>query len=412
MENRHRRRLAAIHVILLLSLYYCKSFSIVEIPRSLFRSSCIAPIFRKTWPSCLSTSKAKSIHSEPDSDSIGTNITITVPQFFSGETEHSYPSVLHKIHVRSILSGSEAAHCLRLATEYASTTGSWDQPDRSRHATYATCDFAVEECNNLQEYLDDVVGLDARVWNHLSELYGIPHEDVSYIDFFCAHYQGKDCGNNTTSMDFLEAHRDGSLLSFTITLSDPSEFDGGGTFFDALRDVKSESPESDSVLLNGGIVRPIQAGDGIYHSGKLLHGGELVTSGKRTVLVGFMDVSPCWFRSGALSKACCDWGRMDVASYRWERQQKMTTKGNVRRNSWPLSYSKWLPRRSRDSFMRGTTPAFESVSRRADVDFQRRKKLEAEDMLLRSILLPVRDDSKMPIEWNGSFSFSDDISIL
>jgi hypothetical protein len=38
-------------------------------------------------------------------------------------------------------------------------------------------------------------------------------------------------------MDRLAFHRDGSLLSFTVLLSPPNEFEGGGTIFDALVDV-------------------------------------------------------------------------------------------------------------------------------------------------------------------------------
>ena len=38
-------------------------------------------------------------------------------------------------------------------------------------------------------------------------------------------------------MDHLAFHRHGSLLSFTVLLSPPNEFEDGGTIFDALVDV-------------------------------------------------------------------------------------------------------------------------------------------------------------------------------
>jgi hypothetical protein len=329
-------------------------------------------------------------------------LTITVPPFVP--VDDSYPSVLHKIHVKRILSEDEAAHCLSLATRYAQSTGCWDQPDTARHASYATCDFAVEVCHSLTAYLEEI-DFDGRIWDQLSSLFGINYEDMSYLDLFCAQYRGKQ-GNsgNGMSKDRLIAHRDGSLLSFTVTLNDPSDFEGGGTFFDALCDVDP----IDGILLPNGVVRPRRAGDGVLHSGKLLHGGDVVLSGNRTVLVGFIDVSSWLCRPGVLGRACRDWGRMDVATFRWKRQQKMTKNGA--RKSWPQSYDQWLPHTLHDRFVRGIVPAFESVGRRAEAAFQRRRRLEVEDRLLRSIFLP---ESEVPYVMLGDNSFHDgDMSIL
>jgi len=173
-----------------------------------------------------------------------TETTLTVPSFLDAESEHgSYPSPLHRIHIRSVLSDEETAHSLQLAKDYAATTGCWEQPDQERHATYSTCDFAVDECGELVSYLDEIA-LHERLWTHLSNLYGIAREDMNFLDFFCAHYQANsdddhdDGGAAAKTMDRLEAHRDGSLLSFTITLNSPDDFEGGGTFFDALRDAE------------------------------------------------------------------------------------------------------------------------------------------------------------------------------
>jgi hypothetical protein len=320
-----------------------------------------------------------------------TEATITIPPFFRGDNDDDasdilseYPTLLHRIHVKSILSDEEAARCLTLATDYAEATGCWEQPDQVRHAAYSTCDFAVEECLPMQSYLDDDIDFGGRIWGHLSSLYGIAYEDLTYLDFFCAHYQANDDDARATkTMDRLEAHRDGSLLSFTITLNNPNEFEGGGTFFDALRDVEPTTT-TPGVLQKGGVVCPLRAGDAVLHSGKILHGADVVRSGKRTVLVGFVDVSDWLKRPGALTAACRDWGRMDVATFRWKRQQEMTVDGN---KGWILNNNRWLPRGGGQSFLRGVCPAFDSVERRADKEFQRIKKLEAEDLLLRSILL-------------------------
>jgi hypothetical protein len=318
-----------------------------------------------------------------------TNTTIIVPQYSfdkvadsDGTSYHcSYPSPLHKIHIRSILNENEAAVCLQLATNYASTTGCWDQPDFDRHASYATCDFAVEECESMDAYLEEIDFTD-RMFDLFSELYGIPVDALSWLDLFCAHYQAKS-QDHPLVIDRLEEHRDGSLLSFALLLNSAEDFEGGGTYFDALRDVTNHT----SGLLNRGVIRLRRSGDASLHCGKLLHGADAVTKGIRTVLVGFVQVSERFQRRGILSRACRDFGRMDVAAKRYKRQQMKTSAGS---NGWFLNNKRWLPKGSElvgQGAIQAFCPALSSVVRRAEPEYQRRMKLQAEDILLRSILL-------------------------
>lgn len=84
----------------------------------------------------------------------------------------------------------------------------------------------------------------------------------------------------------LEIHRDGSLLTFNILLSDPGTFSGGGTMLEPL----------------DAVVRPSQ-GACIVHSGHWRHAGHPITAGKRYILVGFIDardarIRPFPVRSG------------------------------------------------------------------------------------------------------------------
>ena len=333
---------------------------------------------------CHETSSSTS-----DEDDI-TEVTITVPRHYEGEVEKgSYPSPLHSIHVESLLLPEEAANCRDLAKMYAAESGAWEKPDSKRHQTYATCDFPIDECESLSAYLEEI-GFHEEILTRLSDHYNVDMEDMTYLDFFCAHYQaqGNDEGAQPT-MDRLEAHRDGSLLSFTVLLTPPDEFEGGGTFFDALRDV--DASESEALYPNG-VIRLPQAGDCVLHSGKLLHGADVVTSGERTVLVGFIEVAEWCQRPDVLAEACTNFGRMDVATYRYKRQQEKTAKN---RRGWILNNSRWLPDSNADtgqgrSYIRGFCPIFTSVAARANPEYQRRKKLEAEDVLLRSILLPEK----------------------
>lgn len=314
--------------------------------------------------------------------------TITVPKHSEADLSpngKTYPSVLHSIHVQPLLSAEEASHCLELARTYAAETGCWDRKDSDRHAAYATCDFPVEECDSLSSYLEDI-DYHERILSQMAEAYGLEMEDMTYLDFFCANYEAKegDADARRITMDRLEPHRDGSLLSYTVLLTPPSNFNGGGTIFDALRDVEP-AEEHNGVLHTNGVVKPNNAGDCCLHSGKLLHGADPVVSGQRTVLVAFVDVAEWCQRPEVLALACRDWGRMDVASYRLKRQERMTKGDNSSgKSGWVLNNGRWL---SKSSAMRGYVPALETVERRGQAEFQRRKKLWAEDILLRDILL-------------------------
>jgi hypothetical protein len=355
---------------------------------------------RRLQSSVRSGSNSERIDTIDTGHGVDSTISILIPPFDRSHKDElsRYPSVLHYIHVvPGFLSPAEALECQRLSYEYATKTNVWDEPDTSRHATYATCDFPVEDCRELQAYLEETLrssssgSITDRIHHHLQHRYTIQSRaHWSYLDLFCAHYQSQEKVDNaddssaavpSSSMDRLQPHRDGSLLSFTVLLSNPdTDFEGGGTTFDALRDVNAIGATS-RVLHPGGSVRPLQAGDAVFHSGKLLHGADVVTKGSRTVIVGFLDIDICYQRPGALSEACRDWGRMDVASFHAKRQQQRTqvfrSEGSKRfLPPWPGSY------------IRHVIPAFPTIQRRANVDIQRRKRLEAEDRLLRSILLP------------------------
>ena len=75
---------------------------------------------------------------------------------------------------------------------------------------------------------------------------------------------------------FLPTHLDESQLSLTVALNERSEFDGGGTFFEAAG--RALCPEVGRVLaFRGGAVR---------------HGGEPITRGVRYVIAAFLFLEP------------------------------------------------------------------------------------------------------------------------
>jgi hypothetical protein len=378
---------------------------------------------------------------------VGTNIKITIPPYYTTSSAdahddddndiHVYPSALHTMHVRSILTDEQAEMVLQLATEYANQTGRWNFPDADRHSSYPTCDFPVlqhDDCPTIQSYLQKI-DFDTTIFEILSDLYNIDVEDMSYLDLFVSHYQAKNCNdedtassfsssttisttsatddnkNNNKIIDRLELHRDGSLLSFSLLLNDPNHFEGGGTYYDALRYVDNDTENgstnniiNNTVLFPGGAIRPSRAGDAVLHCGKILHGADTVTSGNRTVLVGFVDVHERCIRPGVLGEACKEFGRMDVAKYRGDVQARRLQQHS--RVGWVLnSNSKWLPA-SRSVIKGMYVPALKGVLRRSDPAFHRIQRLKAEDKLLRSILLP-RDEREDIVPWYGG-----DISVV
>jgi hypothetical protein len=301
-----------------------------------------------------------------------------------------YPSPFHQVHIETILEPDQAARALQLAKAHALTTGCWARPDSDRHATYATVDFPIDSCDSLTDYLESLQ-FDQRIFQRLSTLYGIHVDDLSYLDLFCANYKAKEIENadattdpdNSMPMDHLELHRDGSLLSFTILLTPPDEFEGGGTEFDALRgkNVMVDDDKDCFELTNEGVIRPRQAGQAVFHSGKLLHGGHVLNKGERTVLVGFVDVMALNYQPGILAAACRDWGRIDVMNYLHRRQSKLEP-------NQTFAHAKYLP--SANSCLKhGPIPFLDGIARRGNnPEYQRRKKLEAEDWLLRNIVIP------------------------
>lgn len=325
-----------------------------------------------------------------------TETTITLPCFDSDDE----PSLLHKLHVRSLLSDEEASRALEISLDYAKENNKFQSPDDDRHVSFATCDFPVDECQPLETFLDST-DLQTRLFGQFAELYGVEADDLSFDDLFVAYYQAKSADTTATSdnniMDRLELHRDGSLFSVSLLLNPPDEFEGGGTFYDALRD----EPVA-GILHEGGAIRPERAGDAVLHCGKILHGADVVTQGRRVVLVGFIDLSRRSVRKGVLGNACKEWGRQDVALARRKRQDQKDNKG------WVLNHGKWL--QSATSAITDTfVPASSGVIRRADPEKGRRNRLKAEDTLLRTILLSP--DERGPKEEEFLFPF-EEISVL
>ena len=260
------------------------------------------------------------------------------------------------------------------------------------------------------------IRFEERVFCALSDAYGVDVEDMTFLDLFCASYEGEendreskmnDSDKDRNTMDRLDFHRDGSLLSFTVLLSPPNEFKGGGTIFDALVDVATPD-DSGSILQPPGVIQPPQAGYVTLHSGKLLHGGHLVTAGQRIVLVGFVDVHERNIKPGALRNATKEWGRNDVRAFWNERRLSLLKhqrqeQQDIVQPLWKLKNSRYLPKDTKERHLTNEGRScigkkivipmnvVENIENRADIEKIRRRRLITEDKLLRGILL-TRDE--------------------
>lgn len=357
--------------------------------------------------------------------------TIVSPSFI----DEGNPFTLGRVHVKPLLKPDEVAKCYELALEYARDTKCWEggKMDGTQHSNYNTVDFPLiaefYEEEEYEEYDDDSdidssvvkdsidnfmdsidgqtiqakdfaadnplaiylqeINFNDRIYQKLEGVYGVPADVLEYEDLFCVQYIAKGDDELGTGMNSLDLHRDGTLFSFTVLLSDPDSFECGGTVFDCMRgmDVKADD---DEFLMKDGAITPLHAGDCVLHSGKMLHGGQTVTKGSRVIIVGFVMVPEWCCRPGVLTEACKDWGRVDVAD-KMAKRHAMKSEGGA---GFMLRNNRWLSGTGSSAAYNGYLPTNPSVLLRADAEVQRLARLRAETNLLRDILLP--EDERDP----------------
>jgi hypothetical protein len=145
--------------------------------------------------------------------------------------------------------------------KYATNNGGWTI---KRHDNYPTTDLPVEKIPSIfglvLETLNTVV-------KKVKKSFGLHDQMIINVhDLFVVKY--KD-----TEQNHLKMHQDGSFLSFNVLLSDTSDFEGGGTYFD------------------DGLTSYLEQGDILIHSSRIKHAGLPITKGTRYLLVGFLNMN-------------------------------------------------------------------------------------------------------------------------
>jgi hypothetical protein len=144
---------------------------------------------------------------------------------------------------------------------YAKDNGGWT---KKRHKNYPTTDLPVENVTSIASFVFESLKI---ITEKIRLSYGL-NDDIKldYMDLFIVKYKHDD-------QNFLEIHKDGSFLSFNILLSEISDFEGGGTYFD------------DGLIMKG------EQGDLIIHTSKINHSGLPISKGTRYLLVGFLNIN-------------------------------------------------------------------------------------------------------------------------
>jgi len=85
----------------------------------------------------------------------------------------------------------------------------------------------------------------------------------------------------------MPAHSDHSLVTVNIALNDRVNYQGGGTWFQALTSDDDAATDT-SLSTSGRVIRLTEAGDAVVHAGSMYHSGAPTTSGSRWVLALFL----------------------------------------------------------------------------------------------------------------------------
>ena len=143
---------------------------------------------------------------------------------------------------------------------YAKHNGGWTT---RRHENYPTTDIPIEKIPSVFSF---VLNSFNDIFNKIKKSYCFTEEVIFNIkDLFIVKY-------NEETQNKLDLHQDGSFLSINLLLSDPKDFEGGGTYF------------------NDGLTVFLEQGDLLVHSGKVEHSGLTITKGTRYIMVSFVNI--------------------------------------------------------------------------------------------------------------------------
>jgi len=179
--------------------------------------------------------------------------------FIKNNGEFTVNRFLQRVVIPKIYSKDICKWIIDEGERYAKNNGGWTT---HRHKNYPTTDLPV---NIIPSIFSFILSSLPDIFSKINKMYGLIDVKLNFLDMFLVKY-------NENLQNELELHKDGSVLSFNISLSDPSEYEGGGTLF----------PD--------GIHYTLEQGDMLVHCGQVKHTGMKITKGNRYILVAFIDI--------------------------------------------------------------------------------------------------------------------------
>lgn len=131
-------------------------------------------------------------------------------------------------HQRQILYGKPGIHTQLLSTtecqDILNVCAKQTEWTTDRHSAFATTDIPIRTDPQLQ-YLEPLVK--QRLFPELADHYGFKIFDLEFRDIFLVKY-------SVSAQKGLKIHTDGCLFSLTLLISDPKDFEGGGTYYQSI----------------------------------------------------------------------------------------------------------------------------------------------------------------------------------
>ena len=172
---------------------------------------------------------------------------------------------------RPLLDPADCAWVIEQVEAQAAISG-WTT---DRHVQAPTTDIPVSAVPAIKEWFDTMLKSRLFPMVHSRFPYAIRSpEDLRVLDAFVVRYDAREQAS-------LPTHQDENTFSFTIALNDRSEYEGGGTAFEKLRPVGGDGSFERTVL-------NADAGGVVAFPGKLRHGGNVVTAGRRYIIPLFL----------------------------------------------------------------------------------------------------------------------------
>lgn len=176
------------------------------------------------------------------------------------KTDVKYNRFLQRFTYKNIYTIDVCNWIIAESEKYAQLNGGWTT---KRHDNYPTTDLPAENIHSIFGFILHSFGT---INTLVKASYNLPDNiELNISDLFIVKYE-------CSQQNYLELHQDGSFMSFNILLSNNSDFEGGGTYFD------------------DGLTSKTEQGDLLIHSSKIKHSGKPITKGKRYLLVGFVNL--------------------------------------------------------------------------------------------------------------------------